>query len=130
MFGNEKLKKPFVEKPIDAENHNINIYYPNSDGGGCKRLFRKTQDISSDFDAECNTIRKDGSYIYEEFLLTEGFDIKVYTVGPNYAHAETRKAPVLDGVVHRTKDGKEVRYPVNLTNEEKFIAMQIVNAFG
>jgi hypothetical protein len=75
MFGTEKLKKPFVEKPIDAEDHNINIYYPNSDGGGCKRLFRKTHDISSDFEANCNSIRKDGSYIYEEFLLTEGVDI-------------------------------------------------------
>jgi len=129
-FGTEKLKKPFVEKPIDAENHNINIYYPVSDGGGCKRLFRKTKNISSDFDPNCMSIRTGESYIYEEFLPTEGFDIKVYTVGPNYAHAETRKAPVLDGVVQRTKDGKEVRYPVNLTYDEKLIAKKIVIAFG
>lgn len=129
-FGKEKLKKPFVEKPLDAENHNINIYYPVNDGGGCKRLFRKTHNVASDFEPNTNQIRKEGCYIYEAFLPTEGFDIKVYTVGPNYAHAETRKAPVLDGVVQRTKEGKEVRYPVNLTYEEKLIAKKIVIAFG
>jgi inositol hexakisphosphate/diphosphoinositol-pentakisphosphate kinase len=53
-------------------------------------------------------------------LPTDGFDIKVYTVGEEYAHAEARKAPSIDGKVQRDqKTGKEVRYPVNLTNEEK-----------
>ncbi|KRW98688.1 hypothetical protein PPERSA_00276 [Pseudocohnilembus persalinus] len=71
-----------------------------------------------------------GNYIYEEFLPTDGFDIKVYTVGPDYAHAESRRAPVIDGNVRRNAQGREIRYPVQLTFDEKAIAKNIVKLFG
>lgn len=54
---------------------------------------------------------------------------QVYAVGPDYAHAEARKSPALDGKVERDKDGKEVRYPVILSAREKFIARKVSLAF-
>ena len=130
-YKGKKIMKPFLEKPANGDDHNIYIYYPLSHGGGQKRLFRKTKNLSSLFYPDKNKIRRDNkSYIYEEFVQSDGFDIKVYTVGEDYAHAEARKSPTLDGVVQRTLEGKEVRYPVNLTQEEKEIARKIVKIFG
>jgi len=68
--------------------------------------------------------------MYEPFLQTDGFDIKVYAVGPDYFHAEARRSPVLDTKVQRMADGKEFRYPVLLTNEEKETAKKVVMASG
>ena len=116
------IQKPFVEKPVDADDHNIAIYYPSSAGGGCKKLFRKVGDRSSEFYPDINEIRRDGSYIYEEFIETQGTDVKMYTVGPDYGHAEARKSPTVDGKVERNAEGKEVRFPVILTLREKEIA--------
>lgn len=125
---NVVFNKPFVEKPISAEDHNICIYYPAHAGGGSQRLFRKIGCRSSVYSNE-SRVRKSGSYLYEEFMPTDGTDVKVYTAGPDYAHAEARKSPALDGKVERDQDGKEIRYPVILTNREKLIARKVCLAF-
>ena len=128
LLRRQVIEKPFLEKPVDAEDHNIYIYYPMSAGGGSKRLFRKVNNRSSEFYPDDNALRGHDptrSFIYETFLHTQGTDVKVYTCGPVYAHSEARKSPVVDGKVMRDTAGKEVRYPVILSLEEKRIATKV-----
>mmetsp|Transcript_45738 Transcript_45738/g.74611 ORF Transcript_45738/g.74611 Transcript_45738/m.74611 type:complete len:317 (+) Transcript_45738:572-1522(+) len=130
MIDEVRLDKPFVEKPANADDHNVWIYFPRSQGGGCRQLFRKTEDRSSQFLPDQNRIRSNGSFVYEEFVSTQDRqDVKVYAVGMDFIHAESRKAPVVDGIVQRTPNSKEVRHVTTLTEAEHMLARKIVEAF-
>lgn len=131
--GRELLQWPFIEKPANADDHNIWIY--ERDGMVCK-MFRKVANKSSERVPEEEVTWRgsleDGiSLVYEEFLpVDSGEDIKVYTVGPNYSYAESRKSPFIDGIVRRNAQGKEIRTVTQLTEEEQEIARRVCMAFG
>ncbi|GIC88030.1 uncharacterized protein Aud_004421 [Aspergillus udagawae] len=136
VVDGRELRKPFVEKPVDAEDHNINIYYP---GGGGRRLFRRIGNKASEYDPRLTVprcITEGGtSYVYEPLLTAEGGqDVKAYTVGfyprPYFSFAVTRPSPAVVGVVVRDANGRERRDPTELTGEEREMAAKISTGFG
>lgn len=124
-----RMQKPFVEKPADSENHDVHVYYANGTG---RKLFRKIENKSSEFFEDMSNIRNDGkSYVYEQYMsMDNAEDVKVYTIGPYNAYAETRRSPSVDGTVKRNSEGKEIRSVTELSPEEQDIARRICMAFG
>lgn len=121
------MRKPFVEKPLNADDHNVYVYYP---GHVVQQLFRKTANACSILVERLTTVRTRGSYLYQEFHQPHrSMDIKVYAVGGDYFYAVARKAPTVDGLVERTKEGLEVRYRVLLTDQEVDMCTRVCRAF-
>jgi inositol hexakisphosphate/diphosphoinositol-pentakisphosphate kinase len=130
-IGKKILKKPFFEKPVKTDDHNIRVYYPLKNGGGCKILKKKNNHFVCKYKKNINQIRKDRNYIYERFLPHDGFDIHVNTIGLDYFHAEALKSPTMDtNEFQEIKKKPKLSFPVNLTLKEKLLCRKIVLIFG
>ena len=138
LVNGRRLHKPFVEKPVSAEDHNIYIYFPSTPrGGGGRRLFRKIGNKCSEYDPHlvvprCVTEQDTtSSYVYEPLLSADnGEDVKAYAVGPHYCLAVTRRSPAVTGMVVRNTDGKELRQVTEVSKEEAEAAAKISVGFG
>lgn len=125
--GDKRLNKPFVEKPADAEDHHVCVYYPVSAGGGSTRISKS----GVTFDKSRSKIRKDGSYVYEEFVQSEGFVVHIYCSGTGYMHGEARMSEVANINAQPEKDeSKPKTTPVCLSYEEKKIAAKVCLRFA
>jgi len=126
VAGNVHVHKPFIEKPLDTEDHSIAIYYTSETGRGSTLLGKANKVRSCEYLPGESRRRRDKQYLYQPFLQSDGFDVKVYAVGRDYFHAETKKSPVINSI---RAGFCEKKYPVMLTSEEKEMAIKVVQAF-
>lgn len=114
--GVRTLSKPFVEKPLDSDDHRCIVYHAGD--GGASVIERKRVTHMPDQRA----IRPTGSYVYERYhRAVAGADVKVYAAGDDVFFAETRT---------RTPAGAVVRAATPLSPWETNVARRVAAAFG
>jgi len=111
--GARALRMPFVEKPLNSDEHKCIVYYLGD--GGTSTIERK----KVHHEAGRRAIRPSGSYVYEQFHSAE--DVKVYAIGTEVFFAETRV---------READGSVRRAPTVLSPDEQRMAGRVAAAFG
>jgi hypothetical protein len=136
VVNGKRLSKPFVEKPASSKDHNVLLYYPKSQGGGCRLMSRKAKQSTYSEDNNSTVprciIEQDASFIYEKFLglNKNAQDVTAYTAGSEFCYAEIRQSPMVNSVVERKENGREVTYETKLTMQEQVIAAKIATGFG
>lgn len=124
-----QLAFPLVEKPLDANDHQVIVYDAQ---GGCRKLFRKTDNSCSEYVPNNGMmVRSNGSFLYEPYYATvQAQDVKVYMVGADWYFAEQRQSPATTSTVKRRHDGREERTVVTLHAHEVTMCKQMYVAFG
>eukprot|EP00931_Biecheleriopsis_adriatica_P055075 TRINITY_DN32488_c0_g1_i1.p1 TRINITY_DN32488_c0_g1~~TRINITY_DN32488_c0_g1_i1.p1 ORF type:complete len:1064 (+),score=195.58 TRINITY_DN32488_c0_g1_i1:201-3392(+) len=124
IVSGSRINKPFVEKPVDRRDREIYVYFPKSSGGG--RALLSTRE-SGDVEYVCRfdpigRVRREGSFVYQEYLQSEGFVVQVVCVGGlSYGNA------VMSGMSRAQSSMELPSQPcaVWLRQEEKLIASKL-----
>merc|ERR1719356_683227 len=124
VIDGKRISKPFVEKPVDRRNRDIYVYYPKRAGGGRALVAtRESGDVQYVCDFEqVSQVRREGSFIYQEYFQNEGFVVQAVCVG-GYAYGNA----VPSGMFTRPSGarGGDRFCPVILRQEEKRIAERL-----
>jgi len=126
VVENRMIKKPFVEKPVDRRDRQIYVYYPRAQGGGRALLStRESGDVPQGVHFDPNgKIRKEGSFIYQEYLQSEGFVVQVICVGGN-SYGNAVLAGVGKAALAKSGVSSPEPCPVWLRQEEKIMASKL-----
>jgi len=87
MISGKRINKPFLEKPLDRRDRAIYVYYPKTAGGGRALIAsRESGDLlscrrSNSWFEHAGRVRREGSFIYQEYMQSEGFQIQATCIG-------------------------------------------------
>lgn len=127
VVNGTRINKPFVEKPADRRDREIYVYFPQEQGGGrCLLSTRESGDVEycSRFDP-VGCVRREGSFIYQEYLQSEGFTVQTICVGGSaFGNACPSGLLTLAGDGIGGKKSAEP-YTVWLLPEERTIALKL-----
>jgi len=126
IINGKIIEKPFVEKPRLSDDHAVYVYFPQAAGGGRVRLYRKDWKFD-----QISSVRRDGSFVYQKFVASEGFETKLYAIGSEYVHAEAVPSRISEIKPGNFKPPeKQIPVPIHLRPLEKIIPMKVGLAFG
>jgi len=129
----KNIQKPFIEKPVSADEHDIVIYHAE---GGSTKIQVKPEFGTKIKESENSIPRCDSAetqnlpprtFIYEQFL-ENATEVKIKVIGDNYAHGEARDGTD-KGVQRDTKNQRETRVSTELTEQELEYAAKIQRTF-
>jgi len=116
LISGVRVNKPLLEKPVDRRDREVYLYLPKSAGGG-RALLSNLGCCRFD---PAGRVRREGSFIYQEYLQSEGFMIQAVCVGGHTYGNILRSTSNRDATMP-----EEEPSPVWLNREEKMIAAKL-----
>ena len=137
--NNIKLSKPFIEKPLSSDQHEITIYHNDIEQSSTKvnKTFQVAKNhnnhsINLEKILKNSKIKSSGKWIYEEYFDPgKSIEIKIYVAGAgkNCIYGETRDIHKKGGL-QVDERGLEIREKVELNEQEIEMAMKMQARFN